>query len=310
MAQSDYYKTLGVARDASQDAIKKAFRKLALKYHPDRNKGKPGAEEAFKTINEAYAVLSDPEKRKQYDMYGADGFRQRYSQEDIFRGINLNDIFRDFGFGDLGNIFGGGASSRKGPGGWSDAQVNAGGRQSPHRQPRTGEDLSADLRISFYESIHGTTRRVPVRVGGMIQEIDVTVPLGIQHHKKLRIPGKGAPSNTGGRAGDLLLRVVVEPDPLYSREGNDLSIEHAIALSEALSGCTIEVATYDGKKRVKIKPGTQGGTRVRLRGLGVPAHGSASAGDFYVKLKVTVPSVDQLGDRGAEFVTLLKDKGF
>jgi curved DNA-binding protein len=293
MAGKDYYKILGVDRNATEDQLKKAYRKLAMKYHPDRNKGDKRAEERFKEVNEAYAVLSDKEKRRQYDMFGAEGFQQRFSREDIFRNFDFGQVFKDFGFGSedvFSRIFGGSGSGRQrafGRGGDGFSFGGPFGRTG--QQPQKGVDLVLDLQVSFKEAVLGGTRTVSFVRGGREERISVNVPPGIASGKKLRVPGKGQEGPWGGPAGDLLIRIQVAPDPLFTRKGNDLEISREISLTEAVLGTQIEVPTLDDKKlSLKVRPGTQGHTQMRLRGHGVPLPGGGR-GDLYVKLIVRLP---------------------
>jgi len=285
----DYYASLGVAKDASNEAIKKAYRKLALKYHPDKNPGDAKAEEKFKEITEAYAVLSDKEKRSQYDQFGEAGFHQRFSHEDIYRNFDVGDIFREFGFGTddiFSRLFGGGA-----------------GREhfSRSSQPRQmkGQDYILKISIPFRNAILGGGRRVDFQRGPHLEQLEVRIPPGIESGQKLRVHGKGGESPTGGPAGDLLLEVRVEPDNVFSREGNDLFIKVQIPFSSACLGTSVEVPTLEKSKRVKIPAGMQSGGKVRLKGFGVPAHGSHPAGDLYAIVEVTVPTKLSEEQRGA-----------
>ncbi len=273
----DYYAVLGVARGASADEIKKAYRKLALKYHPDKNPGDKKAEEKFKEITEAYAVLSDAAKRKQYDQFGEAGFHQRYSQEDIFRGFDAGDIFREFGFGTddiFGHIFGGG---RRGG-------ASFGGR------PRTikGQDYSMRISIPFRLAVQGGERRIDFRTEGGTEHLNVRIPAGIEPGQKLRVTGKGGPSPTGGAPGDLYLEIEIDPDPTFTREGKDLLVKVPLPFSGACLGTSVEVPTLEGTKRVKVPAGMQGGAKLRLPGFGVPTKGG-SRGDLYAVVEVEVP---------------------
>jgi curved DNA-binding protein len=286
MAVKDYYETLGVNKKASDEEIKRAYRKMAMKYHPDRNPNKKEAEERFKEINEAYAVLSDKEKRKQYDTFGAEGFRQRFTQEDIFRGFDFDEILsglfggrgrREFRFGgrggfDFGDIFSG-----------------QGGYQDTGRMPRKGEDILYELSISLEEAASGGEKRVSYRKNGRIEEVSVRIPKGIPTGKKLRLAGKGMQGRNGGPPGDLYLQISVRDHPIFTREGDDLVVEKEVSFSEAVLGTTVEVPTLEGKKRVKVPPGTQSHTKMRLRGLGLPRFQREGRGDELVKVIVKVP---------------------
>ena len=296
----EYYQVLGVAKTATADEIKKAYRKLALKYHPDKNSGDKKAEEKFKEISEAYAVLSDTEKRKQYDTFGSDGFRQRYSQEDIFRNFDLNDILRQFGFGG-GFRSSGGFRPSGGFGGASggspfdtifgQAGMRGGGCGGcgPQQQVR-GEDLTYELHVSLEEVLHGADKTINLRSNGQMQQVSVKVPKGIEDGKRLRLSGKGAPSASGGPAGDLYLKVHVAPHPVFQRVDDDLVVEQRIPFSEACLGATVEVTTLDGKKfNVKVPPGVQQDAKLRLKGHGLPSGPIGHRGDILVKIAVQVP---------------------
>ncbi len=286
MAAKDYYHILGVAKNANEEEIKRAYRKLAMKYHPDRNPNKKEAEERFKEINEAYAVLSDKEKRKQYDTFGAEGFQQRYTQEDIFRGFDFDEILsglfggrgrRDFRFGsqsgfDFGDFFG-----------------RQGGYQDTGRMSQRGEDIVYEMAISLEEAASGGEKRISYRKNGRLEEVSVKIPRGIPPGKKLRLAGKGREGRNGGPPGDLYLQVTVREHPLFSQEGDDLIVEKEINFSEAVLGTTIEVPTLDGMKKVKVPPGTQSHTKMRLKGLGMPHFQGEGKGDEYVKVIVRIP---------------------
>lgn len=286
----DYYKILGIDKGADQEEIKKAYRKLALKYHPDRNPNNREAEEKFKKISEAYAVLSDNEKRKQYDTFGSDQFSQRYSQEDIFRNVDLNEILRSFGFGGFRGSGGrGGFSYKTDSDPFSDLFRGSQGYYNP---PQKGDDLLYNLSITLEEAVSGVEKKISLRSGQGINEITVKIPSGINTGKKLRLGGKGYPGRNNGPNGDLYLNVTVVPHPLFARDGNDIYIEKTISYTQAVLGCTIEVPTMDGSlKRIKVPSGTQCGTKIRMKGYGVPAmKGSGSVnGDQFVKININIP---------------------
>ena len=190
MAQADYYKALGIEKGASADDIKKAFRKLAVKYHPDRNPDDKGAEDKFKELNEAYAVLSDPDKKQQYDTYGSNGFHKQYSQEDIFRGFDFSNAYKDMGGG-----FGGGGSedlfSRLFGGGF--ARGAAGSRGGFRTGSAKGGDHEMELTISFRDAANGAEKQIAFRRNGQREELKVKIPAGVDNGSRIRISGKGAP---------------------------------------------------------------------------------------------------------------------
>ncbi len=294
----EYYEVLGVAKTATADEIKKAYRKLALKYHPDKNPGDKAAEEKFKEISEAYAVLSDAEKRKQYDTFGSSGFRQRYSQEDIFRNFDLNDILRQFGFGTGfrgtggfhtgGFRTAGGGSPFEGMFGQTMRGGGCGGGCGP--QPVKGGDLTYELTVTLEDVLHGAEKTISLRQNGRSQNVSVKVPKGIEDGKRLRLPGKGGPSSSGGPPGDLYLKVHVADHPVFQRAEDDLVVEQRIPFSEACFGTSIEVATLDGKKfNVRVPPGVQQDAKLRIKGHGLPAGPIGHRGDLLVKIAVQVP---------------------
>jgi curved DNA-binding protein len=300
MEDRDYYKMLGVDKNASDAVIKKAYRKLALKYHPDKNPGDKNAEEQFKLINEAYAVLSNKEKRKQYDTFGSADFHQRFSQEDIFKGFDFGDILRDFGFSsdDIFSTLFGRGSRRKSQFG------NFGARGAPRyeygspwgegfqrevRAPRKGESVTYDLHITFEEAAFGAEKRVSYRRDGKLSQISLKIPPGISEGKKLRVGGKGAPGKNGGARGDLFFTIHLQSHPQFRREGDDLIIEREATFSQAVLGAELEVPTLDGKRRVKVPPGTQSHTKFRLKNHGFPHFKGSGRGDGFVKVIVKTP---------------------
>ena len=281
MSQQDYYQILGVAKTASESEIKKAYRKLAMKYHPDHSKGDKHAEEMFKKISEAYAVLSDKEKRQQYDTFGSAGFHQRYSQEDIFRNVDLGDILKEFGFGGKGMRFSFGGGSPFGS--------SFGGHQR-RQAPVKGSDLVYELPLTLQEVAGGTSKTVTFQHQGRNENISVKIPPGMITGKKLRLAGKGEPSAYGGPPGDLYIQSLVSSDPTFTAEAYDLHTTITIRLSESLLGTQVAVPTVDGGElSLKIPPGTRHKTRMRLAGHGLPKMKSSSTGDLYVTVSVESP---------------------
>ncbi|MFO7840194.1 MAG: DnaJ C-terminal domain-containing protein [Desulfosalsimonadaceae bacterium] len=318
MAQKDYYDILGVSKNATQDEIKKAYRKLARKYHPDHSDGSKENEERFKEISEAYAVLSDEEKRKQYDTYGSEDFQQRYSQEDIFRGSNVEDILREFGFGG-GSFFSGfGRGGRKSAGMGGSAFSfdpesifgfggGGGGRQQAAQMK--GQDVESELPVTLQDIFSGTTKTVSLKnASGKTEQLTVKIPKGMISGKKLRLSGRGEASPYGGPAGDLYIRSRLVQDPFYRADGYDLYMDREIKLTEALLGTKISVPTVDGKQlSLTIPPGTQHKKKMRLSGHGIPHMKGNGAGNLYVVVNVKMPA--KLNKKQKELVEELAETG-
>jgi curved DNA-binding protein len=291
----DYYATLGISKAATAAEVKKAYRKLAQKYHPDKNPGDKQAEEKFKELTEAYAVLSDADKRKQYDQFGESGFHQRYSQEDIFRNFNGSDVFREFGFGGddiFAQLFGGRGRSPFG-----------GGR------PRVlkGQDYVLRLSLPFRQAILGGEKQVSFRSENGEESLQVRIPPGVENEQRLRVAGRGGASPSGGPPGDLFIDVQVEDDPTFRREGRDLLVSVPVPFTTAALGGSADVPTLEGSKRIKIPAGMQPGSRIRLKGFGIPAHGRHAAGDLFAVLAVTVPV--HLDDQQQKLLEALRAAG-
>jgi len=302
---TDYYKILGVSKNASQEEIKKAYRKLALQYHPDKNKGNKSAEEKFKKINEAYAVLSDKEKRQQYDQFGSTGFHQRFSREDIFRNFDLGDLFKDSGFGTediLSQIFGKGAC-RRNPfktGGSFDPRSQQGGpfpfedifgRQSASPHSKTSfrkKNPEHELTITLEEAVKGTEKEISIQKGTQTRKVSIKIPPGINEGQKIRLPGQ----NKGGDTSeDLYLKIKLAPHPIFTRKGNDLYVEKEITFSQAALGDSISVQTLlEGEKILRIPAGIQNQTCLRLKGYGLSSLKEKSAGVLYVKIIIKTPT--------------------
>lgn len=308
----DYYKILGVDKNATLDDIKKAYRKLALKWHPDRNPdNKAHAEEMFKKISEAYAVLSDPEKRVQYDRFGsADQFRQAYTQEEIFRNFDLGEILRSFGFSfGGGRVFTGTGRKRTYTrSGFDIFEEFFRGGAEDYTVPQKGQDLHYNLSITLEESVFGAEKKLAIQKEDRVEEISIKIPPGISSGKKLRVAGKGGPGLNGGPPGDLYLNINILPHPVFARDGNDIYLEKSISFTQAVLGTTIEVPTIDGSiKRLKIPQGTQNNTKFRMRGLGVPSLKDGTRGDQYVKINVEVPR--KLTEKQLKLVRELQEEG-
>lgn len=293
-ATRDFYEVLGVGRDASAEEIRKAYRKLARKHHPDVNKD-DGAEERFKEISEAYDVLSDPDKRKQYDRFGpawrqaaASGAGAGAGGPSGFGGFGaggpgFSDMRVEFGEGTdldlddiLGSFFGGRA--RAGRGGFA----------------ARGSDHEATLELTLAEAARGGRRTVRLGDG---RSYEVNVPAGVRDGQRIRLAGEGGQGSGGGPSGDLFLRVALKPDRRFRLSGRDLHTEVAVAPWEAALGATVEVPTLDGTAKVKVPAGSSSGRRLRLRGQGYP-DGNGGKGDLYASVRIVVPK--HLTDRQRE----------
>jgi molecular chaperone DnaJ len=333
------YEILGVAKGASADEIKKAYRKLAREYHPDRNPGDASAEERFKEVQGAYDLLSDPEKRKQYDTFGSANGRGGFQGGNVnFGDFNVGDL------GDLGDLFGGIFGGRGGGG-------RAGARTS---RAQRGSDVEVQVNLSFEDSLKGVETKIPVtletacsechgsgakpgttpkicpechgrgvvaesqgffalsqpcprchgngtviedpcpRCGGSGRErrtkrYTVKIPAGVKDGTRIRLKGKGEAGFSGGEAGDLYVVTRVQPSKLYERRGDNLIVDVPVTFSEAALGATVEVPTPDGPVSVKVKPGTQDGTLLRVKGKGAPKLKGSGRGDLLARVKVEVP---------------------
>ena len=291
----DYYETLGVDRKATQDEIRRAYRKLARKYHPDVNSEK-GAEDKFKGINEANEVLKDPEKRKLYDQLGADwkagqDFKPPRDWEDVhfaYRGAPPKG--EDYGFGGgfsdfFETIFGG----------------RPGGRTAGAGQPAgwamRGLDHEAEIVVTLDEAFRGGLRTVTLqgrevdpqgRLRSVTKTYKVRIPEGVTDGGRIRLPGKGGEGMSGGTAGDLYLRVHIEPHPTFRLEGHDLRMEVPVTPWEAALGATVEVPVLDGTVSLKIPPGVQSGQKLRLKGKGFPKQ-KGGRGALLARVKIVVP---------------------
>ena len=290
----DYYEILGVGRDASENEIKKAYRKLARKYHPDVNKDK-AAEEKFKEVNEAHEVLKEPEKRKLYDQLGPDwqagqDFKPPPGWENVHFEFHTEPGAEPFGLGGdfsdfFETLFGG---------------YMAGGGGARARQASwvmRGQDHEAAMEVKLEDAFHGATRTVTLQgqeIDGQgqirpnVQNIQVKIPQGVTNGTRIRLAGKGGEGMGGGPPGDLYLRVHIEPHPRFSVDGHDLQVEVPISPWEAALGATVQVLTLDGSVNLKIPAGTQSGQKLRLRGKGIPRNGDGR-GDLFARVKIVVP---------------------
>lgn len=301
MSGNDYYGALGVSKSASDDEIKKAYRKLAMKYHPDHSKGDKAAEEKFKKISEAYAVLSDKEKRQQYDTFGSTDFHQRYSQEDIFKNFDFGNIFKEFGFGGQNFSSGGRGGSRFSFGG-GDPFGNR--RQAQAK----GSDLVYELPLTYSEIAIGADKTISFQHKGRSESISVKIPRGMIAGKKLRIAGKGDPSQFGGPPGDLFIQAKTAADPAFTSKEYDLYIDRQIKLSESLLGTIVLIPALTGNElSLKIPAGTKHKTKMRLAGRGLPHMKGSGMGDLYVSIHVVTPKT--LTDEQNDLVKKLADAG-
>lgn len=286
MADIDYYKTLGVSKSATSDEIRKAYRKLARENHPDANKDNPAAVEKFKQVQEAYDVLNDPDKRKQYDQFGS------AFQNAGRAGAGPNPFAGGGGFGgyssgpiDLGDLFGQGVDFSEFFGG---GVPNGGGRKAKRGAPR-GEDVRATVSVPFRTAVGGGPVDVRIDRGGKIETLAVKVPAGVNSGQVVRLAGQGSPSMRGGTPGDLLLTIDVEPHPYFRREGSNLLVDVPITPSEAVLGCKVEVPTMnDGLVVLTVPAGTSSGVKLRLRGKGIVDPQTKQPGDQYVVVKIVV----------------------
>ncbi len=316
MSGKDYYKILETSKSASPGEIKKAYRKLALKYHPDHNKGDKSAEAKFKEISEAYAVLSDTEKKKQYDMFGAEGFQNRFSQEDIFRGFDFGSVFSEFGVGGGGNsqnifsqMFGGAGGPGKrqyrssgSPFGHSSAGFGG------HSQRAKGQDLIYELPVTLEELSRTANKIISYQMDGRQEQVSVKIPAGIPAGHKLRLRGKGEPSPYGGPPGDLFIQISVLAHPVFRRVNDDLYFKQKIKFSESVLGTEIEVPTIDQKTlKLKIPPGTQDNAKFRLKGYGLSHMKGGGKGDAYAEISIAVPK--KLNKKQESIVKSLKEAG-
>ena len=276
MSKRDYYEVLGIQKGASDDEIKKAFRKLAIKYHPDKNPGNKEAEEKFKEVNEAYSVLSDKTKRQRYDQFGhagVGGAGAGAGGNPFAGGFDFNGQTFNFDFG--------------GGGGLDDILGAMFGFGGGFRGARRGRDYRTSTTIDFEEAIFGTTKNISVDG----EQIKLKIPAGIHDGQQIRLGGKGGPSPVeGGQRGDLLVEIRVRAHKTLTREGNLILSETTISMVDAVLGTEVDVDTVDGKIRMKVPAGTQPGTNFKLSGHGAPIQvGSTERGPHIVTINVEIP---------------------
>lgn len=306
-----YYQLLGVQKSATEDEIKKAYRKLAMQYHPDRNPGNKQAEEKFKEVSEAYAVLSDTAKRKQYDQLGDARFSQSPGHDDMYRNVDFSSIFNEMGFGgfDFASFMGGGAAAGGARG------ARGGGRRGAqyYQEPQYDEgqfDVEHELQVGFMDIYNGAERQVNLSLTtGEKISARIKIPAGIEEDKTLRLRGQGA-RRPDGQRGDLYLKVKIAPHGEFVRHGSDIEVETLVPFTTMAIGGTVEVNTPVGPKKVKVKPGMQNGVKLRLRDLGFPEQASpAERGDLYAKLMVKVPEEKDLTSDMRESLEKLSQLG-
>jgi DnaJ-class molecular chaperone len=302
MAQRDYYEILGVARDAAPEAIKKAYRGLARKYHPDVNPGDKAAEARFKEVQQAYDVLSDQEKRSRYDRYGHAAFEGMAAAGARPGAGEWTVHYGEPGFEtiDLTDLFGAaGSEGRRAAGGGGVFEDLLGRmRSSASARPRSSRTIEADLHIPFLTAVRGGETAVEIQRGsGKREKLVVKIPPGVDTGAKLRLKGQGEPGPRGVAAGDLTITVHVDPHPYFTREGQNLAVEVPITVSEAILGAKIDVPGLDGMKSLTIPPGSSSGQKLRLKGQGIPAAGSKNLGDLFVVLKIVVPKTTDAAGR-------------
>lgn len=300
--KKDYYEVLGIDKNADEAAVKKAYRKLAKKYHPDTNRNNPQAEEKFKEATEAYNVLSDKEKRKLYDRFGHAAFEEGFNasgfnenprgnyQEFHFNGadVDLDDLFSNI-FGHKGSFGGGHFENHFGSGFGQEDFYGSYGTGNAFQGK--GQDMTAEVEVGFEEAALGCDKVIRFQnPDGTLQSLEVHIPAGIDDGQKVRLKGRGMPGRNGGEAGNLFLEVKVRKSKYYERKGMDVYTTVDVPFITAVLGGEVIVNTLYGKVSCKIKEGTQSGTQIRLRGKGIVSmKNPAVKGDHYVTVQIQVP---------------------
>ena len=293
MAERDFYKILGVSRDASPQELKKAYRQLAKELHPDRNPDDKEAEEGFKDVSAAYAVVSDADKRKLYDEFGEMGLREGFDPEAYQAATRGAGGPGGFGGFDFGDIFGGGA-----PGGGRGGHVEFnledlfGGRGPSRgayvRAPQRGADIQSEVTIDFREAVLGCMRELSLRSAEGERTLKVRVPAGVRNDGKIRLRGQGGLGAYGGRPGDLVMKVKVRKHPYFSMRGKQLHVRVPVTPLEAYAGAKVTVPTPEGSVQLSIPAGSQNGSKLRLRGKGIERKGKPQ-GDLIAHLEIILP---------------------
>jgi curved DNA-binding protein len=300
----DLYAVLGVQKSADADSIKKAYRKLAKDLHPDKNPGNKQAETKFKSVNHAYEVLSNADRRKLYDEFGEEGLREGFNAEQARAYKQWSSqggsrggggrVYTGEGNVNLEDLFGENAAG----GGFTDVFGDLFGRGRTRRGPAPGQDVEAEITVDFASAVRGTMLELRPPTGGA--PVKVRIPPGAADGNRVRIAGQGMPSASGGPRGDLLLTIHVTPHPHFRREGDDLHLDVPIALHEAYFGAKITVPTVDGSVSLKVPERTQGGSVLRVKGKGVHRKGHPP-GDLYVHFQVRIPT-----GNGADLTSLFE----
>jgi DnaJ-class molecular chaperone len=280
----DPYKTLGLQQNASEDEIRRAYRKLAKQHHPDLNPGNAKAEETFKGLTAASELLSNPEKRGQFDRGEIDAAGQEqaprssygdYAEREAGRRYSAGGDFGGFNSADFADIFG---------------SAFGGGHGRSGDAPRRGSDERYTLTTDFVAAFNGATQRLTLPNG---QTLNAKIPAGTVDGQVLRLRGQGSPGRNGGAAGDALIEINIAPHPFFRRDGQDIRMELPVTLSEAVLGDSIQAPTPAGPVRVRIPPGSDSGSELRLRGRGMPEHAGQAAGDLYATLRVVIGPPDE-----------------
>jgi len=323
MAELDYYKVLGISRSASADEVKRAYRKLAKKYHPDRNPNDKSAEARFKEVQAAYEVLSDSKKRKAYDQFGhtgpaSQGWRAGPSGPHVYTWRsgggpdipveNLEDLFQVFA-GGMGAGSGGASPFEElfsGMGGRGRRVRTGGPRPAP--EPETNRDIEHPVALTFEQAIHGTTLDLRLTTAGQsssAEAVSVKIPPGVANGQRIRVRGKGNPGRRGVAPGDLYIVCNIQPHRYFRRVGNDIYLELPLSISEAALGTKVEIPTLSGRTILQVPSGTPSGARLRLKGKGVKPPGNKPAGHQYAVVRIVPPKT--LSPRQKEILKELRD---